>query len=235
MPKNSNVLATTQDHLDIEDIKNNLVVLKNGAVCAVLQTTAVNFDLLSEIEQDAIIAAFSMLLNSISFPIQIVLRSKKLDITKYLEKIQRVESKIRDPLLKQQAQAYREFVADFIRQNEVLDKKFFVVIPSGGTSPTEPGINPFDFVNKLTGKHTKRIHVDVNKALKQAQTSLQPKVDHVIGEFNRIGVKARLMTTQELVELYFDIYNPSSIHGQRIRTSIEDYKTAIVNPAILEE
>ena len=99
----------------------------------------------------------------------------------------------------------------------------------------EPGANPFDWAGRLLGRHTKRVHVDINKALAQAQTSLQPKVDHVVGEFNRIGVKARLMTTQELVELYFDIYNPSSIHGQRIRTSIEDYKTAIVNPAILEE
>ena len=62
-----------------------------------------------------------------------------------------------------------------------------------------------------------------------------PRVDHVIGEFNRIGVKARQLTTQELVELYFDIYNPSSIHGQRIRTNVDDYKTALVNPAIFEE
>ena len=80
------VKATTQDHLDIEDIRDNMVILKNGSVCAVLQTTAVNFDLLSEIEQDAIIAAFSMLLNSISFPVQVVVRSKRLDITKYIEK-----------------------------------------------------------------------------------------------------------------------------------------------------
>src|SRR3989337_3819457 len=110
MPKNE--YATTQDHLDIEDIKNNLVVLKNGGVCAVLQTTAVNFDLLSEIEQDAIIAAFSMLLNSITFPVQVVIRSKRLDITKYIEKVQRVETRLNDPLLKHQAQAYRKFVQE---------------------------------------------------------------------------------------------------------------------------
>ena len=74
--------ATTQEHLDVEEIKDNLVILKSGSVAAVLQTTAVNFDLLSEIEQDAIIAAFSMLLNSLTFPVQVVVRSKRLDITK---------------------------------------------------------------------------------------------------------------------------------------------------------
>jgi hypothetical protein len=74
--------STTQDHLDIIDVKSNLVVLQNGSIAVPRQ--AVNFNLLSEIEQDAIIAAFSMLLNSITFPVQVVIRSKKLDITKYI-------------------------------------------------------------------------------------------------------------------------------------------------------
>ena len=89
---------TTQDHLDIKDIKDNFVVLKNGTICAVLETTAVNFDLLSEIEQDAIIAAFSMLLNSITFPVQVVIRSKKLDIYKYIEKRVKVLGACLQPL-----------------------------------------------------------------------------------------------------------------------------------------
>jgi hypothetical protein len=229
------ITATTQEHLDILEIRDDFVILKNGVSCAVLQTTAVNFDLLSEIEQDAIIAAFSMLLNSITFPVQVVLRSKKLDISKYIEKVQRVESKIMDPLLKHQAEAYRKFVQDFIRQYEVLDKKFFVVISSGEGFDNEPGSGPFDWLTRLFGTHTKRINVNVDKALDDARIQLLPKVDHVIKEFNRIQMHSKQLTTQELVELYFDIYNPSNIHGQRIRTNVEDYKTAIVNPAIIEE
>lgn len=109
------IAATTQEHLDIEEVKNDLAILKSGGVAAVLETTAVNFNLLSEIEQDAIIAAFSMLLNSITFPIQVVIRSKRLDITKYLEKVKRVEEKLEDPLLKHHAGAYRKFVQEIIR------------------------------------------------------------------------------------------------------------------------
>ncbi|OGC46511.1 hypothetical protein A2V49_00475 [candidate division WWE3 bacterium RBG_19FT_COMBO_34_6] len=228
--------ATTQDHLDIYEVKNNLVVLKSGTVCAVLQTTAVNFDLLSEIEQDATIAAFSMLLNSITFPIQIVLRSKKLDITKYIEKVHKVEQRMEDPLLRIQAESYRKFVQDTIKNNEVLDKKFYVVIPSGPTAEKEPGSGPFDFFAKLLGTtHRKRVSVNTEQLLKEAEIKLYPKVDHMIKEFNRIGVRAKQINTQELVELYFDIYNPSTVHGQRIRTNVDDYKTAIVNPAIVEE
>jgi len=228
-------INTTQDHLDILDVKDDYVVLKNGVVCSVLQTNAVNFDLLSEIEQDAIIAAFSMLLNSITFPIQIVIRSKKLDISKYLEKIQRVETKIQDPLLRHQAEAYRKFVQEVIKNNEVLDKKFYVVIPTRSSTPSQSGTSgPFDWVMRFMGTSNKRHSFNFEKVLGDAKVELNPKVEHIIREFGRLGIKSKPMNTQELVELYFDIYNPSTSQGQRIRTSTEDYKTAIVNPAIVE-
>lgn len=226
---------TTQDHLDIFDIKDNFTILKNGTVCAVIQTTAVNFDLLSEIEQDAIIAAFSMLLNSITFPIQVVVRSRKLDISKYVEKVRKIESKITDPLLKAQAESYRKFVQEVIKVNEVLDKKFYVVIPSGNSIITEKGGSAFDWLLKLAGTQNKRVDINLEKVLQEGKVDLAPKVDHMIREFGRLGVKARQLSTQELVELYFDIYNPSNTYGQRIRTNVDDYKTAIVNPAIIEE
>jgi hypothetical protein len=221
--------------MDIFDIKDNLTVLKNGTVCAVIQTTAVNFDLLSEIEQDAIIAAFSMLLNSITFPVQVVVRSRKLDISKYVEKVRKIESRITDPLLKHQAEAYRKFVQEVIKVNEVLDKKFYVVIPSGNYILSEKGGSAFDWLLRLAGTQNRRVDVNLEKVLKEGKVDLSPKVDHVIREFSRLGVKARQLNTQELVELYFDIYNPSNVFGQRIRTGVDDYKTAIVNPAIIEE
>ena len=231
----SRITATTQQHLDIEDIKENLVILKNGAAAAVLKTTAVNFDLLSEIEQDAIIAAFSMLINSITFPLQIVLRSKKLDISNYLQKVIQVENKIEDPLLKHQAEAYRKFVQETITTNEVLDKKFYVILSTNTAISKESISNPFEFLTRLLGTNTKRVNVNVQKALKNAKIELEPKTAHIKKEFRRLGIKAEQLNTQELVELYFDIYNPSAVHGQRIQTKVEDYQTAIVNPAIFEE
>jgi len=229
------ITATTQEHLDVYDVKDNFVILKNGTVCAVLQTNAVNFDLLSEIEQDAIIAAFSMLLNSITFPIQIVIRSKRLDITKYIEKVQRIENKLTDTLLKHQAESYRKFIQEVIQNNDVLDKRFYVVVPTGGSNEARPGSGPFDWVFRLMGAQNKRTSFDSDAVLKEGTVELFPKIDHVIKEFNRIGVRARQLMTQEIVELYFDVYNPSTVHGQRIRTNVDDYKTAIVNPAIIEE
>lgn len=233
----SNETASTQQHLDIHEIKNDLVVLKSGIVCGVLKTTAVNFALLSEVEQDATIGAFSMLLNSITFPVQVVLRSKKLDISKYIEKIYKSEQKITDPLLRIQAESYRKFVQDTIKTNEVLDKSFYVVIPSKSAIEGDVAAGPFGFFVKLAGLgvNKNQANINVDAVLKDAEVKLYPKIDHVVKEFGRIGVQARQLNTQELVELYFDIYNPSTVHGQRIRTNIEDYKTAVVNPAIVEE
>ena len=229
------IKATTQNHLDFEDIRDNFVVLKSGEVAAVISTTAVNFGLLSEIEQDALIAAFSMLLNSISYPIQIVIRSKRVDISKYLNKIAEVERTITEPVLKKQAQSYRKFVQEIIKVNNVLDKKFYVVIPSGGAEFKEMGSSPFDWAGRMFGAHNKRVKVNIDQAIARAKPDLLPKIEHIIGEFTRLGIKARQISTQELVELYFEIYNPTTAQVQRVRTDIDDYKTAIVEPAILEE
>ena len=229
------IKATTQEHLDIEDIRDDLVILKSGEVVALISTTAVNFALLSEIEQDALIAAFSMLLNSLTYPIQIVIRSKRVDISNYLTKIAKIEHDLTDPLLKKQAQAYRKFVQEIIKINNVLDKKFYVAIPSGASQYQELGSSPFDWLGRLFGSHKKRISVDIDQALKRARPEIGPKIDHIIGEFGRLGIKAKQLTTQEIVELYFEINNPSSAQAQRIRTDVNDYKTAIVEPAILEE
>ncbi len=229
------IKASTQEHLDIEDIRDDYVVLKTGGVVAVIQTTAVNFDLLSEIEQDAMIGAFAMLLNSLTFPIQVLVRSKRLDISKYIDLVYKVEQQQKDPLLKFQAEAYRKFVQDLIQTNDVLDKKFYVAIPSALTTAKELGASPLDPIWRLFGMHKRQTSVNVEQALKRANNELPPKIDHVIKEYNRIGVRSKRLGTQELVELFFDIYNPSSIHGQRVRTNVSDYKTAIVQPAILEE
>lgn len=229
------VRNSTQEHLDIEDIKNDYVFLKTGGVVAVIQTTAVNFDLLSEIEQDAMIGAFSMLLNSLTFPIQVMVRSKRLDISKYIDQVYKIEQQQKNPLLKFQAESYRKFVQDLIQTNDVLDKKFYVSIPSASTSATDLGASPMDPIWRLFGMYRRKSSVNLEQAEKRGNAELPPKIDHIIKEFNRIGVRSRRLSTQELVKLFFEIYNPSSIHGQRVRTDVSDYKTAVVQPAILEE
>src|SRR3989344_2191551 len=138
------IKASTQEHLDVEDIVDDLVILKTGWVALVLSSTAVNFDTLSEAEQDATIYAYGALLNSLTFPIQVLIRSKHADITSYFKKISEAEAGQSNPDLKRQIQRYEDFLRSTVQQKTVLDKRFYLVLhysplekPITGTSSSK--------------------------------------------------------------------------------------------------
>lgn len=181
---------TTQDHLPIKEIHDDVVILNDGSITVVMQTSAVNFDLLSENEQLAIISTFAAMLNSLSFPIQIVIRSTRLDISSYLKSLVDVENLQQNPLLKQMIQRYRVFIETIIRENEVLDKQFYLVL---SVSSLELGIGG-----------TKE------QKFQKALTILNPRRDHIIRQISRIGLKVEQLNNQQLIKLFYDLYNEKS-------------------------
>lgn len=221
------VRASTQDHLDIEDIRDNLVLLKDGSCCLLLQTTAVNFSLLSESEQDAIIYAYAGLLNSLTFPIQIVVTSQKKNIANYLALLASQKQKITNPLLKTQVERYYEFVKKTVAENEVLDKKFYLVIPF---SSLELGVS-----TALTAsiKRKPGLPFDKQSILTRAKNALVPKRDHLLKQLTRIGLKAKQLTTPDLIKLFYNYYNPDS--GAIEFDAAAEYEAPIVEAAISEE
>lgn len=221
------IRATTQQHLDIYDISQNLVLLKNGGVRLVLGANAVNFNLLSEVEQDAIIAAYSTLLNSLSFPIQVLIRSKKMDISFYLERLKEAEKNQDNHLLKKRIGSYRNYVEQLISKNEVLDKNFYIVIPHQEEFLTSP-----ESVLKKLFSRQERVILDEEQILTKAKIRLEPKKEHLIKQFNKVGVKAEQLKTKELIELFYDIYNPDLAREQRLRPGAEDYTAPLVRPAV---
>lgn len=205
------IVATTQDHLDIETVRDDLVILKNGICSLVIQTSAINFGLLSEEEQDATIYAYAGLLNSLSFPIQIVVKSEKKDISAYLELLASQEKKLKDEVLQERMRAYRQFIETTVREQNVLDKKFYLVVSyqlvtlSGKVEITE------DLINK-------------------AKSDLEPRRDHLIKQLVKIGLTASQLNSQNLIKLFHSSYN-STVKGQKFTTS-NDYEQAIVAPNI---
>jgi len=233
MAEINTVKASTQSHLDIEDIKNDLVILKNGGAALVIETSAVNFNLLSEKEQDAMIQAFGSLLNSLSFSAQIVIRSKRIDISEYLEMLRDLGNKERNSKLQKRITSYHDFIQELITKNEILDKSFYMVIPFKEVGLMPRG-GPFNWIAQLLGKPEKRVRVDIPKVLQRAKTQLEPKKDHLIKELARVGVKARVLRTRELVELFFDLYNAETAHEQRPRIDPGEYTAPIVEPLVEE-
>lgn len=218
--KQPKVKASTQEHLDIEDIIDDLVVLKTGWVALVMSTTAVNFDLLSEAEQDATIYAYGAFLNSLTFPLQTLIRSKKADITAYFNTLEEAEKNQPNPDLKNQITKYKDFIQATVQQKTVLDKKFYLVI---NYSTATAGFG----LGKKTPTRTSKVQL-----VETAKVALAPRRDHVIKQTARLGLLTRQLTTQELVELFYDIYNPAPAGTQRVLLDSNSYTTPLVQPAI---
>ncbi len=223
MPKNiPKPKASTQEHLDIEDIGEDLVILKSGWVALVMSVTSLNFDLLSEAEQDATIYAYAAFLNSLTFPLQVLIRSKKADITSYFASLAEAERTQANPDLKRQIQKYEDFVRSIVHQKAILDKKFYLIITF---SPLELG---------LGGIGKKRVTESKNKLqlLTHAKASLYPRRDHIVKQMAHLGLTTRQLATKELIELFYDIYNPAPTETQRIILDTSSYTTPIVEPAV---
>jgi hypothetical protein len=202
MPNSSNH-ATTQDHLDIEDITQNLLLLKDGGAAIILQIGAVNFNLLSDEEQDAIIYAYAALLNSLTFPIEVIIRSQQKDIANYLKLLQKQSEEQANPIIRERLGKYHQFVEKLVKERRVLDKKCYVSIPF---FPVELGLTSQSFFSKKS----KGLPFDKPYVIEKALASLEPKRDHLIRQFSRIGLAARQLSTQEIIELFYIAYNPKA-------------------------
>jgi len=166
------------------------VLLKDGGAVIVLKASAVNFGLLSSEEQLAIIGSFAQMLNSLSFAIQIVIISKRLDISAYLSLLDKELALQTNPLLAETMVRYRQFVQSLIKENEVLDKNFYIAIPVSRLELS---------VGVLKGE----------ELLKKAKTKILPRRDQVARQLNRIGLKATQLDDHDLLKLFYYTYNSS--------------------------
>lgn len=180
-------MQTTQQHLSIKDVSEDILLLKNGGGALVLQVSAVNFGLLSDREQIAIIGSFAQMLNSLSFSIQIVIHSKRLNISSYLELLDKAQKLQTNQLLATMISQYKQFISATIKENEVLDKKFYIVIP---LFSLELGLT-------LSKENLKQ----------KIKTVLLPRRDQIIRQLNRVGLSATQLSGSQLIKLFFDIYN----------------------------
>lgn len=194
--------ASSQTHLPISDICEDVVLFKDGGAAVVMESTSLNFSLLSEKEQEAVIAAYAALLNSLSFSIQFMVRSQKKDISNYMNYLDESAKKIANPGLYRLMQSYRKFILESVKKKNVLGKKFFVVLPF---SPLELGVTK-SVLSITKGKGP--LPYPKSYVIKKAKVILYPRRDHLIRQMGRLSIKLRQLSTNDLVSLYHDIYNP---------------------------
>lgn len=210
------IKGTTQDHLPIEDIIDGVVILKDGSAAAALKISSVNFDLLSEKEQSALVAAYGGILNSLNFPVQIIIKSDTKDIGVYLKRLEDAENQQTNQLLKERIKKYRKFIEEMIKRNDVLSKSFYVVVKFsvlelGIKSMGKQGLGGLVKKEKDAGLPYPKSYI-----LEKAKASLEPKKDHLIRLFSRLGLEIIPLTNNELVELFYKTYNPDVASNQKL-------------------
>lgn len=194
--------ASTQQFLEIEQIKEGIVVLRNKSLRGIIMVSSLNFALKSDEEQQAIIYQFQNFLNSLDFPLEIVIQSRRLNITGYLEKLKELEMAQKNELLKIQIAEYQKFIEDLIAGGAIMSKNFFVVVPF--TLVEIPGMKA------TTGLFKKPTAVEMpnEDQFQRAKSQLWQRMEFVALGLRRCGLQCVPLNTPELIELFWSLYHP---------------------------
>lgn len=198
--------ATTKQLIEIAEIRESVIVLKNGSLRMVMEVSAINFELRSEEEQTAILQNFQRFLNSIDFPLQIVVNSRKFDLAEYMRTIQEASAQLTNELLKIQAEEYIKFIQELSELANIMSKRFYIVIPFY-VLETPSGKGIFDSVKNVF-KRKKSEPVSVEK-LETYKNQLMQRTELIFDGLVGMGLKTRVLEGQELINLLYTLYNPN--------------------------
>ena len=201
--KNKKVGKTTQGFLRLSEIKNDCVVMSDGTLRAILNVSSTNFDLKSQEEQNSIIFSYQRFLNSLDFPIQILMQSRKMEVSNYIEKLKKIAQKQTNELLRVQTLEYIEFISRLIENASIMNKNFYVVVPLGESIfPAAAGFFSSIFGNGKAKEASQRIANFEKEAEKLAL-----RVNAVQSNLNGAGVRAERLNTEQIMQLYYNSYN----------------------------
>jgi hypothetical protein len=218
--RSSSGANSTQKYLNIGEIKDNVLVLKDGGIRAVLQTNSINFNLKSEDEQNSIIYAYQSFLNALDYPLQILVQSRKLDVDKYIETVKEIGAKHENPLLKEQTEEYCDYIQKLVEYADIMEKKFYVVVPydpyrarkQSVFSKFMSSISATDSVDNIKRRH---------KEFEQLQKGLNERVNAVKSGLESCNLRVAQLTTHQLIELFYQIYNPVTSRNEKL-TNIQE-------------
>ncbi len=201
-----------QSYLDIAEIKEDLVVLRDGTLRAVLLVSSINFALKSEDEQSAIVQAYMQFLNSLDFPIQVVIQTRRLNIDDYISKLKDAELQQKNELLRNQIGDYRSYVRQLVDLGNIMQKRFYIVIPYDPMQQVQKGIG-----EKISAIFSPMVTIKLSAdRFQKYKTALELRVGNIISGLQGMSLTAIQLDTQSLIELYYTVYNPELFESQRM-------------------
>jgi hypothetical protein len=197
---------STQQFVPIKEIRDNVVVLKNGELRSVIMCQAINLDLKSQDEQTAIILQFQNFLNALEFSIEITASSRRLDIRPYILKLEDRLDKIEGDLLRIQTREYINFIQKFNEDFDIMSKYFYITVPYGIISlPGTGGIT-----NLFGGKSAPKTTIN---QFEESRSQLEQRIAVVSGGLEGLGIQATILDTPALIELFQKTFNPGELHS----------------------
>lgn len=200
--------SATQAFLEVQDIREGVLLLKNNGIRGILMVSSINFALKSEEEQTAIIYAFQNFLNSLDFFCQIVVQSRNINITPYLDSLKDLEDRQINELLKKQTASYRDFIKNMVVGDMVMTKNFYVVVPYNlmeifGAKAISKQFNVLQ--QAAGGQQPQPLKDD---EFQRCKTQLWQRMEYVAMGLRRCGIEAMPLTTPEIIELFWAIHHP---------------------------
>ena len=221
---------STQNLLNIAEIRDGIVIMNDGSFRSVIMVKSINFDLMSPQEQEGVEFSYQQFLNSLYFPIQIFIRSQKVDLGPYIQKLDKIRAEHDNMLLALLMDDYLDYIDQLAASTNIMDKHFYVVVPF---FPNEKNIKPLtssknilDGVFGLFSNTQTHLVIDENK-LEDAKTELRNRVQAALSGLAQCGIQGLPLDTQELIELYYGVYNPDTATRQQLK-NFDDLTVPIV-------
>lgn len=205
----------SQKFLDIAEIRDDLIILKDGTLRAVLLVSSINFSLKSLDEQNAIVQSYMQFLNGLDYPIQVVIQSRRMNIDNYMRQMQEQEKQMTNDLLKRQIKDYQAFVLQLVKLGDIMQKRFYVVVPLNPAS--DQGTTQKGFVQRLGEILSPTISGKVSEQkFQKMKFDLGLRTNQIIGGLSSMSLNAVQLDTQSLIELFYTVYNPELFETQRM-------------------
>ena len=209
--KNRNI-PSTQKYLDISEIRDGVVILRDGSLRAVLLVSSINFALKSEEEQNATIQSYVSFLNYLEHPLQIVIQSRKLNIAKYLNMIAEKERQQTNELLKIQTAEYKQFIKELVELGKIMSKKFYIIVPYAPGADKKKG-----FLDRVAAIFSPLSNIHLReKRFQELKQELDKRVETIVSGLSSMGLNAIPLDTQALIELYYNTYNPEVAEQEKL-------------------
>lgn len=222
---------STQQFVDIAEIKEGAVILKNGGLRKILMVSGINFALKSEEEQNLLTYSYQNFLNTLDFSIQFLIHSRKINIDKYLGRLE--ERQVQEPneLLKNQISEYAEFIRTFVELNAVMAKTFFVAVPYDAFEVAAAAKGVFSGVKTSASKILGTIGLagvvkeeaprDEKQEFEKKLQQLDRRAELVINGLSQIGLRTVVLNNEELIELFYNLYNPEAVEKKELKIARE--------------